>query len=127
MLKLILAFSGILLGLVLSHLASEELVPGRHYLLLAKRTLFILAILSVSYFLYPIKDFWFILLLIFISGLLLALTIRYHQLWLEIPPYLLLVSIYLLYPDATVRLLLASLLFLYGLPLGALLRLPAEQ
>lgn len=127
MIELIIGVLGLGAGIALAYIAPEELRPGQQYLLAAKRILFILQIAIIDYFLYHLEDYGFMVLITLVAALLLAITIKFKKIWYEIPLYVLIMSVYLLYPDQTLRLLIASLLFLYGLPLGALIRLPHEE
>ncbi len=117
MLKLLIALGGLLIGVLLSYLASDEVVQ-RKYFVVVKYVLMVLLFLMVSYFLpYPV------LLVFVVSALILfVLSIKINHPLLEIAVYIVVIVPYFLYLDPMARLVTASVLFVYGFPAGTLLR-----
>ena len=52
MFKILFALAGLLLGVVLSYIAPEELKAGKTYFILLKRIIFLLMVLSTGYYLW---------------------------------------------------------------------------
>ena len=130
MLKLLFALIGIVFGIILARIASEELVAGKKYFIFLKRFLFLLAVVVVIDNLSNIL--WRVLFLV-LAVILVYLDVKYYFKfnlkfkskinisYLEIGYYLMFIVPYLLLSNQTFRLLLASIIFLYGFPVGTLL------
>lgn len=120
MLRLLIAFSGLLIGVILSYLAWDEL-EQRTYFVIAKHSILAILFLTVSYFLTSTALWMFMVLAV----LLFALSLKFHHYFVEIAVYTLVTIPYFVYLTSPMaRLLVASILFLYGLPAGTLLRKP---
>ncbi len=122
LLPLLLSFTGPLFGLALALIASEELKAGRPYLSWLKRIIFVIIIAVIAVQLaFPPQ--WLGMILFLSAGLVFfALELKktsQNSLFREGFHYLLFVLAYFLISE---KLLAASLIFLYGLPLGTLLR-----
>ena len=119
----IVSLLGFVGGVLLSYLAAEEVEPGRKYLLWLGRVLFMVALAVVNYYAWVEGRFIF-------GGIVTILGI--FLLFLEwnmaeparvfLFPYILLGSAYFLLDNAAAQLVLASVLFLYGLPTGTLMK-----
>lgn len=121
MLKLLIALTGILFGLVLTWIAPEELKPGRKYFLLANKVLFWGIVFTVLFF--SFKTNLILLITIFIiAAALFVIKLKKNSQLLEIPTYLIFIAPYFIIAEQTFQLILASLLFLYGLLVGTLFR-----
>ncbi|MDP3698510.1 MAG: hypothetical protein Q8R47_02900 [Nanoarchaeota archaeon] len=113
------SLSGLLAGVFLSSLAQEELPAGKKYFILFYRFLFIFLSMLVSYFAYsrfPILTAAYLLF----SVILITADLRKPSSYLFYAHYLFFLIGYFL---SGKQLLVATLLFLYGLPIGTLLRM----
>lgn len=117
MLKLLIALGGLLVGILLSYLAWDE-VAQRKYFVVAKSVLMVLLFLTVSYFLTSTA----LIIFVVIALLLFVLSIKIPHPRLEIAVYILVIVPYFLYLGPMARLVTASVLFVYGFPAGTLLR-----
>ena len=124
MLKLVIGFMGIFAGMVLSYLAREEIPQGKTYF----RTFHVLLFASIIFLslFYLIQFQLYGLLIVFssVTLILFLLDLRYHHVLFRLGNYFFLGLPFFFLVDLSFRLLLPSLLFLYGLPLGILLREP---
>jgi|SRR3989344_695051 len=122
MFKILFALAGLLLGVVLSYIAPEELKAGKTYFILLKRIIFLLMVLLAGYYL------WIDGKIIYVAGeLLFAAPLFWWELRrknkiLEIGVYIFSIGAYLLISNNNYGLILTVLVFLYGLPAGTLLR-----
>jgi hypothetical protein len=118
----VIGLGGILGGLLLSFIAPEELNKGKKYFFILKRALFIAIMVLNSYFIF-LKDEMITLVVVMIIGVMLlifdfVISKRIYQIlnyvYLFVIPILINTNInpYLIY----------SLIFIYGLPTGTLLR-----
>lgn len=120
MLKLLIAFSGIVIGIILSYLAWDEL-EQRKYFVIAKHILLVSLFLVESYFLASVVLWTFLALAV----IFFALSLKFQHYLLEVGIYLFVSIFYFLYLSGEASpVVVASLLFLYGLPAGTLLRKP---
>lgn len=117
MLPLLTSLTGLLFGYILTYIAPEEINLSRKYFLLMKRIIFVIIGITITYFLAVKSLWWIFLILIFVGILLMELKIKHRQ--KEIIIYL---SFIIPYFFINEKLLLASLIFLYGFPLGSMLR-----
>ena len=110
----LLSISGLLMGVILSRLAREELSAGKKYFVLLYRIFFLLLSLIITYFLsFPIILFFFFFALVL---LLLDLKKSYRsQFYLH---YLLFIVGYFL---SGKQIIVAVFIFLYSLPVGTIL------
>ncbi len=116
------SLSGILFGLALSYIAPEELIPGKKYLNLLRRILFAVILIIIAYFFLQAGRTG---LMILFSAVLLAIFILdfriKNKLFLGLH-YLLFIAPYFVIAEEKFQLTLASIIFIYGLPAGTLLR-----
>ena len=107
-----ISFSGLLFGLLLRRIATEEIIPGTRYFHALQKALLLILVIAL---LYPV---WFEPLLIvgILLGWLLGRTFRNRYFYLGLA----LALSFFFSPDFT--LVVASLVFLYGLPYGTLLK-----
>ncbi|MEK6861566.1 MAG: hypothetical protein AABY07_06355 [Nanoarchaeota archaeon] len=108
----LLGFTGSIFGVILKRIAQEEIGPGKKYFNIMQRLF--LFILLVA-FLYHIKLGIFSIIL-FIIGYLISSLVRYKYLYLGIASALSLLI------NSEFPLLVNSIIFLYGLPYGSLLK-----
>lgn len=119
MLKLLISLCGIAAGVGLGYIAKEEIVLGKKYLQVLRYVLSFV-ILSTALFYFLQSQQWILLSVsILIWALLIILSLKWKWEILEIPFYLLFAGFYILIPLEST--LIASLIFLYGLPVGSLM------
>jgi len=120
-LMLLFSLSGILCGLILSYIASEELAVGKKYFLWFKKIILTL-MLSLCLYVLAVTNLIFFLVFLLLGAVILVGQWKKPSLWWEIGVYLLFVITYFFLPELILREVLVVLLFLYGFPLGSLLR-----
>lgn len=114
---LFISLSGVLAGIGLSYLAQEELAAGKKYFVMMYRAIFIMLSFITAYFLSG--SLVMMMLFLFSAIFFLALDFRkHHQLMFFIHYLFFLVGYFL----SGKELIIAAMLFLYGLPVGTLLR-----
>ncbi len=147
LLMILISLTGLLFGLLLAYISPEELKPGKKYFLLLKQVLFVLASLLILYYFYLLNSFIYLLLFLILAVVLFILGLKRGEFycrilacsklgWLStspiltlknkffsLLPYLLFLPSYFLIQNPTFRLILLSLIFLYGFPVGSLLRM----
>lgn len=119
---LLFSLTGILFGLALYLIAPEELKEGKKYFLIAKRAVFIAIFFLINYYLllgglYPVM-----VLFVILAVALFVIEIKTRKLVYEIINYTIFIFLFFLNSEPTFRLLLASSIFIYGLPTGTLLK-----
>lgn len=121
---LAVSLTGILSGIALSYISPEELVPGKKYFLLLKRLITILIFVLAICLSFFEKNYFLlipailILVLSIISFKIKKINVWYSE-WIN---YFLFTGIYLLSIETNFKLLTATLIFIYGLPLGSMIR-----
>ena len=113
---------GVLLGLALSYIAPEELDEGKKYLLWLKKGLFIIIFLVVNYYFFMNDKLTLLIIFNVLAVILFVIEWNRFKISLEISNYIFLAIAYFLHTEQNFNLILASLIFLYGFPLGSLLR-----
>ena len=114
MLELLFALTGIIFGVVLAYISPEEVMPGKKYFFWLKKLLFIGILITIIY--YSFND----LLLLIIPVLIVLISVfnlKFKRNYFELGYYVLFSIFYLLVSPV----LLAVLIFIYGLPTGTLL------
>tara|TARA_Y100000310_G_C20152215_1_gene565301 strand:- start:23 stop:382 length:360 start_codon:yes stop_codon:yes gene_type:complete len=114
MLELIFALTGIVFGIILANIAPEEILPGEKYFLWLKRIIFIGLLITMIY--YSFNELLFLMIPLLMI-LVFALNLKFENDYFELGYYSLFIVFYLL----TTPVILAILIFLYGLPTGTLL------
>ncbi len=117
-----IGLSGILFGIALSYIAPEELQSGKKYFLFLRGMFYVLFVLITGYFIWPVMTLMGILIqLILIGGLIL----RWKTRALKFEPliYLTFIACFLLVTNANYYPIAATLIFIYGLPVGTLSRI----
>src|SRR3989338_7359513 len=115
----LISLGGIVAGLLLSYIAKEEIAAGKKYFILLYRVIFVLLSGIVAYFLYP-PSFNLLILFIFFAIVLLALDLKKSSSYAFYAHYLLFLIGYFLSGKPVI---VAAILFLYGLPVGTLIRI----
>ena len=119
LLIILASFAGIGFGYALTYIAPEEIGPGRKYFLLLERILLGACTLPILYFLVIHENYVLGLLALLIVGGLFFLPL-YSRVSLFCLLYAVVIA--LLGLDIQTQIVQASLVFLYGLPAGTLLR-----
>ena len=114
-LGLILSLLGIPLGLLIASITKEELAAGKKYFKPTKDFLFLIIIVVAMIFLVENK---FNFLIILILSIVIYLTSMYHNPYLAFSPYFLFTLVYYLINDPNKRVVIASIVFIYGLLVG---------
>ena len=118
---LVLSLAGILCGVALSYIAPEELAVGKKYFIWLKRTLWVILLGITGYSLFLIQNYTLLAIgVILFVGLLMLDFVRENK-YNYLLNYILLTATYFLLPSN--QLLFASVMFLYGFPVGTLLRM----
>lgn len=116
MFKLILvsliAFTGLIFGIILRKIAAEEIEPGKKYFIIAQKLLLFIMVFA---FLYYIK-INILSVLLFVIGYLLSYLMKYRYLYLGIA------SLLSLLIKSEFPIIINSIIFLYGLPYGSLMK-----
>ena len=117
----LIALSGILGGYALSRIAPEEIKPGKTYFFILTRSILVILFLTISYYLFVSQKYVLLFSFVSLALILLILSLKREHIWLYAVTYLLLGSFYFLHLEQSYNLIVASLLFVYGLPVGTLL------
>lgn len=114
----LLSLSGLLAGMVLSFIAQEEVAAGKKYFIMMYRIIFVLLSGIIAYFLYVVS-FNALVIFSFFAIVLLVLDLKKPSSYALYAHYLFFLVGYFL---SSKPLIVAAILFLYGLPVGTLLR-----
>jgi len=117
----LLTLVGLLCGFLLALIAPEELVPGRKYFLLLKHFFFLVIATLLLYALVPIYLYAFIPVLLVISFYLLN-EIKLKNPLFDLAYYPFFLLPFFVIADPVLQIILATAIFLYGFPLGTLLK-----
>lgn len=104
----IVAFLGLILGILLAKISPEEMKPGKKYFIIFRNVL--LPIISIILFYFSNYN-----ILFFIVGLIIGYFIKLDYFYFG------LVLAFAFYVSKEILFILASLIFIYGLPTGTLL------
>ena len=121
-LVLLFSLTGIIFGLILAFIAPEELKIGKKYFLLLKRIIFVLIFFLINYYLYLAENYYLLIPFTILAVVLFIIGFVQKKPIYELFNYLNFVVPYFFVTDNQFKLLLATLIFLYGLPTGTLLR-----
>lgn len=116
------SLTGFLFGMILSLIAPEELKPGKKYFLLIKRILFFLLFFTINFFFYQSNQYIYLVIFTIFALNLFVIELRNKSIYYEAFNYAIFIIPYFL-TSSSFHILLPSLLFLYGLPAGTLVRL----
>ena len=122
MLKLLLALTGLLCGLLLSFLAAEEIKTGKLYFIWMKRVLFALIVVLADYYVFILGNYLLLILFSILAVLIFSLHLKIKKKWYEAVNYGLFMIFYFFIQQQTGQLLVAAGIFMYGLPAGSVLR-----
>ncbi|MBT4804748.1 hypothetical protein HON71_01105 [Candidatus Woesearchaeota archaeon] len=121
-LVLLFSLTGTIFGLILALIAPEELKAGKKYFILLKRTIFAIIFFLVNYYLYLAKNYYLLIPFTILAIVLFIIEFVQKKPIYELFNYLIFVIPYFFVMDNQFHLLLAGLIFIYGLPTGTLLR-----
>jgi hypothetical protein len=114
---------GISAGYGLALINPEELDFGKKYFIFTKQVIYLSIFTLISFSLFNSQSFSYLIILILVTLSLLILINKTNYLWLELPSYsLFIISTFLIF-DVNLKLILLSLIFLYGFPLGSLIKM----
>ena len=119
-LPLLLALTGILGGIALSFIAPEELKAGWKYFQMAKLSLFIVLVGLIGYSFWFMQNFVGLGIFVVFAIVVFIANFKFKYKWMEIVNYALFITPYFFQPSLS-QLYIASVLFIYGLPVGTLL------
>jgi hypothetical protein len=114
MIEAVISILGIPVGYILGHIAHEEIISSKRYIQCIKQIFFVLVGGYSSYYLFTLGNEFYSGVLFFLTIIVLIATFKTKKRLLDIPVYLLLVVLAIVLQN----LLVVSLLFMYGLPLG---------
>ena len=121
---LILLFSltGILFGLILALIAPEELKIGKKYFFLFKLIIFVLIFFLVNYYMYLAKNYYILIPFTILAIILFIVELTSRRKIYELFNYLIFAVPFFFSSEQNFQLLLAVLIFIYGLPTGTSLK-----
>ncbi len=117
-----IALSGIFFGFLLTFIAPEELKAGKKYFLILKRLIFVSVIFVNIYFLYLQKEMVNLIIITVVGSILLFFDFMIKERYYQIFNYIYFLGIVYLFNTGISIHLMYSLIFIYGLPTGTLLR-----
>lgn len=117
---LLFALTGIIAGIALSFIALEELKPGWKYFRIGKLSLFVILAGLMGYSFWMMHNFIGISVFAVAAIILFILNLKFYHPWLEFCNYALFIALYF-YQSEQYQLLIASILFIYGLPAGTII------
>ncbi|NQU99033.1 hypothetical protein HQ533_06250 [Candidatus Woesearchaeota archaeon] len=115
----IVCFLGLFVGLLIGYFAKEELKPGRKYLVILQKIMFIL----VVFFIFYEFGFWLLglLFLVFFSLILFQMKKDYSKMMYFFSAVFLFISFY------TMSSIIPALVFFYSFPTGSLFLLESKE
>ena len=116
----IFALLGIGAGMILAYLAPEEIEGGKKFFIWLRRILVVIAAGVVMYYAWIASKFMFGGVFAIVTFVYLSLDWKRGGEWFSLLLYVIFAIAYFMLPMS--QLLLASTLFLYGLPTGTLWR-----
>lgn len=135
-LMLLISLAGFIIGFILSIISPEELRPGKKYFVFIRTSLFyLITFFILSIFIYYQKYYFILILVIYLGWKLIIIKscfIKKNEFFKEyfylkeIMNYLFFIIVYIILitlNNQNFQLILLTLIFLYGLPAGSLLRL----
>lgn len=122
---LALSLAGVLCGVALSYIAPEELAVGKKYFTWLKKVLWVILLGIMGYSLFLIQNYILLTIGVILFVGLLVLDFMKENKYNYLLNYALLIATYFLLPSN--QLLFASVMFLYGFPVGTLLRMELNQ
>ncbi len=119
LLILLIALTGVGFGILLAYIAPEEMAPGKKYLQWLRTGLGWALVLIAGYGWLKLENYFTVIAFLMIMLVVSTTLWKTGSLWLEAALMLAFAAAYLLLPE--LGLLLAALVFLYGLPAGTLI------
>ena len=121
-LPLLFSLLGIVIGYVLALIAPEELDNGMKYFRFIKQTIYLSIFALISFHFLSVNFLSYFLVFVFITIILFTILMKNHDLRFEFSVYSFFFIPYFLITDTNIQMLLVSLIFLYGFPLGSLIK-----
>ena len=115
----LVSLGGVLAGMLLSHIAQEELAAGKKYFIIIYRIIFVLLSGIIAYFL-SILSFKVLIIFVFSAIVLLTIDLKRPSPYAFYAHYFFFLIGYFL---SGKPLIVAAIIFLYGLPVGTLVRM----
>lgn len=122
-----IALLGLLCGYGLFRIAREEVIAGRKYLLWLQWAIFVIMMVAGDYVLGMTGQYLLLGIITIAGAVLLFLSTKVRHPAYLAAPYTLGITLFFLMPQPASKLILASLLFLYGLPTGTLIAHEIEK
>jgi hypothetical protein len=119
---ILLTLVGILCGFLLALIAPEELKPGRKYFHVLKGGLFFSIVSIGTYALIPQYSLLVLIPVIFFVLFYFFKEYKLKNNWLDLAYYPIFIIPMFLTTNLTLQILIATAVFLYGFPLGTLLK-----
>lgn len=119
-LPLLLALTGILAGIALSFIAPEELRSGWKYFKMGKLSLFVILAGLMGYSFWTMHNLIGLIIFTVFAIILFIINLKLYHPWLELCNYALFIVPYF-FQSQQYQLIIASVIFIYGLPAGTLL------
>jgi hypothetical protein len=113
-LVLLVSFLGLFVGNILGLFAKEELKPGKKWFELLEKIIFILILIVFTFYFVNVDKYFLVFILI------LTVYFRISKVSNSFV-YLMLALMFYFTSNSNVFLIIASLIFLYGLPIGSLM------
>ena len=121
-LMLLFACTGIIFGVILAMIAPEELSSGKKYFLLMKRVLFIILFFFVNYLLDIAENYVLIIVFSILAIILFVIELTIWKKAYEIANYVIFLIPYFFVLGSNNKMILATMIFIYGLPTGTLIK-----
>jgi hypothetical protein len=121
-LMLLFACTGIIFGVILAMIAPEELKLGKKYFLLIKKVLFVILFFFINYLLYIGETYTLMVIFSILAIILFVIELTIWKKVYEIANYIIFLIPYFFVGDQNSKLILAVLIFIYGLPTGTLIK-----
>ena len=121
-LTLVVSYLGIVFGYILALIAPEELRAGRNLFKIGKFVMFLVVFLLVNYYLYLFSSFVMLGVFSTLMIIMFVLELVYMKRIYELFNYVIFTIPYIIIGDDTFRLVFASVLFVYGLVAGTLIK-----
>ena len=126
-LMLLFACTGIIFGVILAMIAPEELSSGKKYFLLMKRVLFIILFFFVNSLLYIAENYVLIIVFSILAIILFVIELTIWKKAYEIANYVIFLIPYFFVLGSNNKMILATMIFIYGLPTGTLIKRKLEN
>ena len=121
-LTIVVSYLGIIFGYILALIAPEELRVGRNLFRIGKFAMFLVIFLLANYYLYLFSSIIVVSIFSVLMIIMFVLELVYMKRIYELFNYVIFTIPYFIIGDDTFRLVFASVLFVYGLVAGTLIK-----